>query len=61
MDEPSMGLDPASRMNLWNVVKKAKKDHAIILTSECPLGYRTVSSTVLCLPRFCFFHTAEAE
>jgi ABC-type multidrug transport system ATPase subunit len=33
MDEPSTGLDPASRMNLWNVIKKAKKDRAIILTS----------------------------
>jgi len=44
-------------MNLWNVVKKAKKDRAIILTSEClsgPLQYNTVQyitvqySTVLC-------------
>ncbi|CAI5466130.1 unnamed protein product [Closterium sp. Yama58-4] len=25
MDEPSTGLDPSSRMHLWNVVKKAKK------------------------------------
>lgn len=34
MDEPSTGLDPASRMNLWAVVKAAKRDRAIILTSE---------------------------
>lgn len=34
MDEPSTGLDPASRLNLWNVVKDAKKDKAIILTSK---------------------------
>lgn len=33
MDEPSTGLDPASRNNLWNVVKQAKKTCAIILTS----------------------------
>ncbi|KAL2340803.1 hypothetical protein Fmac_008743 [Flemingia macrophylla] len=33
MDEPSTGLDPASRKNLWNVVKRAKQDRAIILTS----------------------------
>jgi ABC-type multidrug transport system ATPase subunit len=33
MDEPSTGLDPASRSNLWNVVKRAKQDRAIILTS----------------------------
>ncbi|CAI9112232.1 OLC1v1012649C1 [Oldenlandia corymbosa var. corymbosa] len=34
MDEPSAGLDPASRNNLWNVVKRAKKDRAIILTTH---------------------------
>jgi ABC-type multidrug transport system ATPase subunit len=34
MDEPSTGLDPASRNNLWNVVKEAKKNRAIILTSN---------------------------
>eukprot|EP00245_Coleochaete_scutata_P004463 TRINITY_DN17100_c0_g1_i1.p1 TRINITY_DN17100_c0_g1~~TRINITY_DN17100_c0_g1_i1.p1 ORF type:complete len:988 (-),score=185.09 TRINITY_DN17100_c0_g1_i1:153-3116(-) len=34
MDEPSTGLDPASRFNLWNVVKKAKRGRAIILTTH---------------------------
>uniref|UniRef100_A0A2N9H4E4 ABC transporter domain-containing protein n=1 Tax=Fagus sylvatica TaxID=28930 RepID=A0A2N9H4E4_FAGSY len=34
MDEPSTGLDPASRNNLWNVVKNAKKNRAIILTTH---------------------------
>ncbi|KAG5234066.1 hypothetical protein OIU76_000668 [Salix suchowensis] len=34
MDEPSTGLDPASRSNLWNVVKRAKQDRAIILTTH---------------------------
>ncbi|XP_078149465.1 ABC transporter A family member 7-like [Carex rostrata] len=34
MDELSTGLDPASRNNLWNVVKRAKKDRAIILTTH---------------------------
>jgi ABC-type multidrug transport system ATPase subunit len=33
MDEPSTGLDPASRYNLWNVVKESKQNRAIILTS----------------------------
>uniref|UniRef100_A0A2P2MFL1 ABC transporter family protein n=1 Tax=Rhizophora mucronata TaxID=61149 RepID=A0A2P2MFL1_RHIMU len=33
MDEPSTGLDPASRSNLWTVVKRAKRDRAIVLTS----------------------------
>ncbi|KAH9330894.1 hypothetical protein KI387_003002 [Taxus chinensis] len=34
MDEPSTGLDPASRSKLWNVVKQAKRDRAIILTTH---------------------------
>ncbi|PKU86162.1 ABC transporter A family member 6 [Dendrobium catenatum] len=34
MDEPSTGLDPASRNNLWNVIKNAKKDRAIVLTTH---------------------------
>ncbi|KAL2646002.1 hypothetical protein AAZV13_05G025600 [Glycine max] len=34
MDEPSSGLDPASRKNLWNVVKHAKQNRAIILTTH---------------------------
>ncbi|CAI5478439.1 unnamed protein product [Closterium sp. Yama58-4] len=34
MDEPSTGLDPASRYNLWAVVKEAKKDSAIVLTTH---------------------------
>ncbi|KAL5747405.1 hypothetical protein ACOSP7_024406 [Xanthoceras sorbifolium] len=34
MDEPSTGLDPASRNNLWNVVKRAKQGRAIILTTH---------------------------
>jgi hypothetical protein len=38
MDEPSTGLDPASRNNLWNVVKNAKKNRAIILTSSLSLS-----------------------
>eukprot|EP00256_Glycine_max_P047233 XP_006600692.1 ABC transporter A family member 7 isoform X2 [Glycine max] len=34
MDEPSSGLDPASRKSLWNVVKRAKQNRAIILTTH---------------------------
>ena len=34
MDEPSTGLDPASRRNLWDVVKQAKKDKAVIITTH---------------------------
>ncbi|XP_047049444.1 ABC transporter A family member 7-like isoform X3 [Lolium rigidum] len=34
MDEPSTGLDPASRNNLWNIVKEAKSNCAIVLTTH---------------------------
>ncbi|XP_052143913.1 ABC transporter A family member 8-like [Oryza glaberrima] len=34
MDEPSSGLDPASRKDLWNAVKSAKQDRTIILTTH---------------------------
>ncbi|PAN04686.2 hypothetical protein PAHAL_1G084200 [Panicum hallii] len=33
MDEPSSGLDPASRKDLWKAVKSAKQKRTIILTS----------------------------
>ncbi|KAL7098748.1 hypothetical protein ACP275_09G037200 [Erythranthe tilingii] len=34
MDEPSTGLDPASRNMLWDVVKRAKQNRAIIITTH---------------------------
>ncbi|KAK4485684.1 hypothetical protein RD792_008328 [Penstemon davidsonii] len=34
MDEPSTGLDPASRNLLWALVKQAKQNRAIILTTH---------------------------
>ncbi|KAL6970757.1 hypothetical protein U1Q18_030447 [Sarracenia purpurea var. burkii] len=34
MDEPSTGLDPASRNELWKVVMRAKMNRAIILTTH---------------------------
>ncbi|KAL3528347.1 hypothetical protein ACH5RR_007669 [Cinchona calisaya] len=34
LDEPSTGLDPASRNMLWDAVTKAKRDRAIILTTH---------------------------
>ncbi|KAG0532309.1 hypothetical protein BDA96_04G097300 [Sorghum bicolor] len=34
MDEPSSGLDPASRRALWNAVMSAKENRAIILTTH---------------------------
>ncbi|KAL6660903.1 hypothetical protein ACP70R_000287 [Stipagrostis hirtigluma subsp. patula] len=34
MDELSTGLDPLSRRDLWNIIKRAKKDCTIILTTH---------------------------
>jgi ABC-type multidrug transport system ATPase subunit len=34
MDEPSTGLDPASRRQLWDVISKAKRDKSVILTTH---------------------------
>ncbi|RCV04910.1 hypothetical protein SETIT_1G039400v2 [Setaria italica] len=34
MDEPSSGLDPASRKDLWKAVKSAKQERSIILTTH---------------------------
>ena len=34
LDEPTTGLDPISRNELWNVLKKLKKDHFIFLTTH---------------------------
>lgn len=44
MDEPSTGLDPASRNNLWNVVRRAKQDRAIVLTSNLSLQFFPLSA-----------------
>lgn len=46
MDEPSTGLDPASRYNLWNVVKQSKQDRAIILTSKPDHASHTLMMTI---------------
>jgi len=44
MDEPSTGLDPASRKDLWTVIQRAKQNTAIILTSIFNLFLTTHSS-----------------
>jgi ABC-type multidrug transport system ATPase subunit len=34
LDEPSTGLDPASRRQLWNVINNQKKKCALLLTTH---------------------------
>lgn len=34
LDEPTTGLDPISRNELWNILKALKKDHFIFLTTH---------------------------
>eukprot|EP00887_Chlorella_sp_A99_P001140 scaffold14.g1140.t1 len=34
LDEPTTGLDPSSRRLLWDVIKKARQDRAIVLTTH---------------------------
>lgn len=34
LDEPSTGLDPASRRLLWDAITRAKKSKAVILTTH---------------------------
>ena len=34
MDEPSTGLDPASRHRLWSVIQQAKGNKSIVLTTH---------------------------
>jgi ABC-type multidrug transport system ATPase subunit len=34
LDEPSTGLDPASRQNLWRVIQAAKQERSVVLTTH---------------------------
>ncbi|EFN55401.1 hypothetical protein CHLNCDRAFT_23609, partial [Chlorella variabilis] len=34
LDEPSTGLDPASRQLLWNVIRQARRERAVVLTTH---------------------------
>ncbi len=48
LDEPSTGMDPATRRKMWNVLQQMKKGRAIILTThsmeEAGLTFFSVSS-----------------
>jgi ABC-type multidrug transport system ATPase subunit len=34
LDEPTTGMDPVSRRQVWNIIERAKKDKVIILTTH---------------------------
>lgn len=34
MDEPTTGMDPVSRRNIWELIQELKKDKVIILTTH---------------------------
>lgn len=34
MDEPTTGMDPVSRQQVWNLIQKMKKNRIIILTTH---------------------------
>ncbi|KAL2613896.1 hypothetical protein R1flu_025588 [Riccia fluitans] len=55
MDEPGTGLDPASRNSLWKVIKDAKKDRAIILTT-----HSMEEAEALC-DRLCIFVNGQLQ
>ena len=34
LDEPTMGMDPAARRSIWELIKRIKKDKIVILTTQ---------------------------
>ena len=47
LDEPSTGLDPASRRQLWKIIRRAKRDRAIVLTTH---AMEEAETLYLCSP-----------
>ena len=34
MDEPTTGMDPKTRRNIWKMIKELKKNKSVILTTH---------------------------
>ena len=51
LDEPSTGLDPASRRQLWDVISRAKGDKSIVLTTHSMEEASPAASRERSLPR----------
>lgn len=49
LDEPTTGMDPKSRRNIWNLIEKIKEDRVIILTSHLMQEADTLSNRIMVL------------
>ena len=49
LDEPTSGMDPISRLEVWNAVNTLKKDHTILLTTHDMEDMRALCSRVMVL------------
>jgi len=51
LDEPTTGMDPKTRRNVWNLIMKIKKSRAIILTSHLMLEADSLSDRIMVLAK----------
>ncbi len=51
LDEPTTGLDPVSRRELWNILTNLKKDHFIVLTTHYLQEAEELSDNIAVLAR----------
>lgn len=47
LDEPTAGLDPANRRELWKVIERLKQDRAIVLTTHSMEEADTISDKIV--------------
>lgn len=49
LDEPTTGMDPKTRRNIWKLIQKIKKKRAIIMTSHLMLEADSLSDRIMVL------------
>ena len=47
LDEPTTGMDPKTRRNIWDLITKIKKQRAIILTSHLMIEADSLSDRIM--------------
>lgn len=47
LDEPTTGMDPKTRRNIWDLISIIKKDRAIILTSHLMIEADSLSDRIM--------------